>query len=623
MPRLRHQPGPARRRPGAHRFARLRRLLVPAAGDDPIVRAAPPVPVRDIVRRFWPDARPYRFAIAAGAVLVVLGPAVAAAEIWLFKLVVDDVLVPRDLGALAPIVLAYVGLTVLGGAIAFGDDYLATWVGERFLLRLRARLFAHLQSLSLDTLGRHRSGDLLARLTSDVRAIEGFVLTGVADALGAVARIAFFAGALVLLSWKLALAAIVVVPLFWLTARSFSRLVRHAAREKRRRTGSLTTVAEEALGNHALVQSLNRQETELDRFRRENAAIMEAELAATRIRALYRPIVDLIELAGGMAVVALGVWALGSGDLTLGGMLVFLAYVSQLYRPVRTIGSLATTLYAASAAAERVIELLDERPTVADRSGARTLRAARGHVELRGVGYAYPGGPPVLEGFGLRVAPGETVALAGASGAGKSTVARLLARFADPDAGAVLLDGHDLRDLRLHDVRAHVTLLLQDALVFQGTVAENIAYGRDGATAEEVRAAARAAGIEGLLATPVGERGRAISGGQRQRVAIARALVRDSAVVVLDEPTTGLDAAARDRVLEALDALLADRTAIVISHDPAVLARADRVVDVRAVPAAPRSAAPPDPGADRVVDVTPAGPAGAVADGSAPRAAIA
>ncbi len=568
------------RRPAPRR--RLRRLLIPDARGG-VVAAAPSVPVRAILRRFWPDARPYRFAIAAGALFVVAVPAVEAVEIWLFGHVVDDVLVARDLGALLPLAVAYAGLALLGGVVRFGDDYLATWVGERFLLRLRGRVFAHLQTLSPDALDRRRLGDLIARLTGDVQAIERFVLSGVGDALGALARIGLFTGALLLLSWRLALAALVVVPLFWLAARTFSRLVRHAAREKRRRTGSLATIAEQSLSNAALIQSLGRQDAEAARFRRENEAIVEAELAATRIRSLYAPLIDLIELAGAMAVVALGVWALRAGDLTIGELLVFLAYVSQLYRPIRDLGALANSVFAAAAAAERVIDLLDERATVADRPGARPLARARGALELRAVRFAYAdGAEPVLDGLSLAVAPGETLALAGPSGAGKTTVARLAARFADPQAGAVLLDGHDLRDLRLRDVRRHVGLLLQDAPLLAGSVRENVGHGRPGATAAAIEAVARATGIADLLDAPVAERGGGLSGGQRRRVAIARALLRDSAVVILDEPTAGLDAAARDAVLDALDALRRDRATIVVSHDPAVLARADRVVTLGA-----------------------------------------
>lgn len=566
---------------------RVRRLLVPVPDGPQIVAAAPVVAVREIFRRFWPDARPYRFAIAAGVGFLVLVPAIEAVEIWLFKLVVDDVIVPREVAALVPLAGAYVALTLLSGLVRFGDDYLAAWVGERFLLNLRARLFAHVQSLSLDVLDRRRLGDVLSRLTSDVQAIERFVLTGVADAISALARIVFFAGALLLLSWRLALVSLVVVPLFWLAARRFSRLVKHAAREKRRRTGSLSAVAEESLANAALVQALNRQEAEVARFRRENAAIMEAELAATRIRALFSPVVDLIELLGAMVVVGLGVWTLSAGDLTVGGLLVFLAYLSQLYGPVRSLSSLANSIFAASAAAERVIELLDERPSVVDRPGARPLGQVRGRIELRDVTFRYPGAPaPALDRLSMTVEPGATVALAGPSGIGKTTVARLLLRFSDPDRGAVLLDGRDLRDVPLHDVREHVGLLAQETLLFDGTVRENVAYGRPHAPAAEIERVADAVGLRPLLDAPVGQRGRALSGGQRQRVAIARAIVRDSAVVVLDEPTTGLDAAAREQVLSALDALLPGRTTLLISHDPAVLARADRVVELRPAGAA-------------------------------------
>jgi len=614
--------------------ARLRRLLVPVADGLDVVPAAPPVPVREIFRRFWPDARPYRLAIAAGAFFLVLVPAIEAVEIWLFKLVVDDVLVPRDVGALLPLAAAYLGLTVVSGLVRFGDDYLATWVGERFLLNLRARLFAHVQGLSLDVLDRRRLGDVLSRLTSDVQAIERFVLTGVGDGVSALARIVFFTGALLVLSWRLALVSLVVVPLFWLVARRFSRLIKHASREKRRRSGSLNAVAEESLANAALVQSMGREDHELDRFTRENAAIMEAELASTRIRALFSPLVDLIELVGAMVVVGLGVWALSSGDLTIGGLLVFLAYLSQLYGPVRELSGLVNSLYAASAGAERVIELLEERPAVVERVDARPLPApgatVRGRVELRDVTYRYPGAArPALERCSLVVEPGECVALVGPSGAGKTTATRLLLRFADPDAGAVLVDGEDLRELRLRDVRAQIGLLAQETLLFEGTVRDNIAYGRPEADADEIARVARAVGIAELLDARVGQRGRALSGGQRQRVAIARAIVRGSAVVVLDEPTTGLDADAREEVLGALDALLPGRTTIVVSHDPAVVERADRVVELRAPdgdappPDAPPAAAPPAgaPPAGAAAPPPDAPPAGAAAPPADARAA--
>jgi ATP-binding cassette, subfamily B, bacterial len=313
--------------------------------------------------------------------------------------------------------------------------------------------------------------------------------------------------------------------------------------------------------------------------------VVEAELASSRIYGLFTPLVDLIELAGVIAVIALGTLALAAGSLTLGGMLVFVAYLTQLLGPVRQLGSLANRYFRALAGAERVIELLDERPRVVDRSAARRLGRARGGLELERVSFTYPGaGEPALRELSLAISPGETLALVGRSGAGKSTLARLLVRLYDPDRGAIRLDGDDLRDLRLDSLRENVSILFQEALVMRGTVAENIAFGSPAASREQIESTAQAAGADEFIAelpdgyeTDVGERGRRLSGGQRQRVAIARALLADAPVLVLDEPTTGLDAAAHQRLLGPLRTLIAGRTAIVVSHDLLTVRDADRI----------------------------------------------
>src|SRR3954468_3592847 len=303
---------------------RLGALLAPPPGDGRLVEEAPAVALRVLFRSFLPFPRPYRWAIGAGLVVAVVYPVFEAAEIWLFKLVVDDVLVPQDFGPLAWIAAGYVALTLIGGLVGFLDQSLAAWVGERFVLDVRGRLFAHLHRLSLDVLDRRRLGDLVTRLTGDVQAIESFLLGGVTGGVTAVARIVVFGGALVYLSWKLTIVALVVAPLFWWTARRFSGLVKRAAREKRRRSGSLAAVAEESLANAMLVQSVNRQGDEVARFRCEGRSIMEAELAATRIRSLFGPLVDLLELAGIVVVLGVGTWLLTTGELTLGGLIVFL-----------------------------------------------------------------------------------------------------------------------------------------------------------------------------------------------------------------------------------------------------------------------------------------------------------
>jgi ATP-binding cassette subfamily B protein len=548
------------------------------------VRAAPALPFRRLLRRFWPYARPYRRWLAVTLVFVAVLPALQTAEIWLFKRLVDDVLVPRDLGAFPPLAFAFAALALAGGAVSFADDVLSAWIGERFVLDLRTRVFRHLQGLSLDFFDRRRLGDLTARLTGDVAAIETLVLSGVADAISYVLRIAFMAGALFYLSWELALVALVAAPLFWLSARRFSRAIKHASREKRRRSGAISAVAEESLANVQLVQAYGAEAREVGRFHREALGAYAAEMAAARLRALFRPLIDLLEVAGALLVIGVGTWEVSRGRLSVGGLIAFLAYVGQLYSPVRGLSRLSNTAFAAAASAERIAELLEARGTVRERPHPVRLARARGVVELDGVSFRYPAANrPAVRSVSFCAEPGETIALVGPSGAGKSTLAKLLLRFYDPTRGRVLLDGHDLRDLALGDVRENVTLLLQETLVFDASVRENIAFGSHDNDA--VLAAARAVDVDAFVRllddgyeTSMGQRGRLFSGGERRRIAIARALVRDAPVLVLDEPTTSLDPEAQQRVLEPLRRLMEARTTIVVSHDLLTVRDASRIL---------------------------------------------
>jgi len=581
---------------------RLRAALLPrgrGTGYDG-VEAAPAVHARALIRAFWPFARPYRRQIAVGLAFLLLVPAVQAAEIWMFKLAFDEVVLPADLSALTWLAPLVIGLALMGAVFAFGEDYTWTWAGERFLLDLRLRFFSHVQSLTPDALSKRRPGDVLSRLNGDVQAIESFVLGGLAELVSSSARIVFFAGALFLLDWRLALVVLVVGPLFAVSARWFATLAKEAAREKRRRSGSLTAVAEESLANAALVRSCGRAGDERERVRREGEGIVQAELAAVRVNGAFGPVSGLIELAGVLTVIALGTWSVQEGQLTVGGLVAFLAYLSQLLRPMNDLGNLATSLFAAAAGGERVMEVLEERPTVTERAGARELVRARGAFSLEDVSYRHAGAAePVLEGVNLAVGPGEVVALSGPSGGGKSTLVRLLARFADPAAGRVLLDGHDLRVLTLASVRGNVGYLQQETLLFDRTVGENIAFGAPDATQAEIEQAARSArahdfvtGLPDGYGTRVGPRGANLSGGQRRRIEVARTLLRDTPVVVLDEPTTGLDGPEAACVAESLRALLDGRTAIVATHDPHLLAVADRVLRVEGGAVAEQAAVP-------------------------------
>jgi subfamily B ATP-binding cassette protein MsbA len=564
----------------------FRRLLAGAEEGDDLVAAAPAVPVREVFRRFWPHARPYRRWLPLILVFLALGPAIEAATIWMYKVLVDGVLVPGRFDLLVWVILAYVGLNVAEGIVTFCDEYLSNWVGGRFIVSLRTEFFAHLHGLSLAFFDRQQLGDVLSRLTDDVEEIEDLLLSGLASAISYVFQLVFFTAALFYLDWRLALVSLFVVPLFWLAARHFSRGIKRAAREERRRSGSIGAVAEESLSNVALVQAYNRQADEISRFHAENEGSFRAQMAATRLSSLFSPLVNLIELAGVIVVVAYGAYGLSQGRLSIGGLLVFMVFLGQLYRPVRGISSLLNSFYAASAGAERVIEFLDRRPSVEENPWARPLPPARGIVEFDSVSFRYPGAMvPALEDVSFRVSPGRTLALVGPSGAGKSTLTKLLLRFYDPCAGTVRLDGHDLRDVTLGSLRENVAVLLQETLVFDGTVRENIAYGRPGATEEEIVAAAEAADAQEFITslpegydTVVGQKGRLLSGGQRQRIAIARAMVRDAPVLVLDEPTTGLDAESGEKVMEPLRRLMSGRTTIVISHNLATVREASEIV---------------------------------------------
>src|SRR3954453_23438459 len=474
--------------------ATARTFFIPALDSQALVAAAPPVPIREIFRRFWPYARPFRRWLVVGLLLIAAVPAVDTAMIWMFKLVVDEVLVPETFGPLVWIALAYLGLTLLAGTLSFFDEYVSSWIAERFLLSLRTDFFRHLQRLSLAFFERRRLGDVLSRLTGDVSAIENFVLSGVTDALSYALEILFFAGAVFYLRWDLALVSLVITPLFWLIARRFSRMIKVASREKRRRSGSISSVAEESLSNIALVQAYNRQGSEVERLHEQGIGSYEAEMAATRIKALYSPLVDLAQLLGVLLVLGMGTWELSRGALTLGGLLVFITFLTQLYTPVRSLGKLVNRIYSASAAAERIIEFMDETPAVTDPARPRELTRPARTVQFEAVHFGYPGSEGrAIEDVTFRMEPGQTIALVGPSGSGKSTIAKLLLRFYDPGPGQIRIDGMDLRDLTVSELRRNVSVLLKETLVFDGTVHDNISYGRDDAGEAEVMAAAMAA----------------------------------------------------------------------------------------------------------------------------------
>ena len=564
----------------------VRTLVRPGVEDEGLVEVAPAVGVREVFRRFWPYARPLRWWLLVGVLFGSAGPLLEGLGIWLSKILVDEVLVPRNFAAFPWLAGAYLGITVATGAIGFVGTYVAAWTGENFLHRVRTSVFAHLQTLSVSFFDRRRLGDIISRLTGDIVAIEGIVLSGIVGLFVTVVKVFVFGGVLFFLNWQLALTSLVVVPVFWLVSRSFARRIKRASGEVRRRSGSIASVVEESLGNAPLVQAYGREQAEIRRFAGQSRASVAATLRAERIGGLFSPLIDLVQVLGVVTIVGIGAWQLSAGRITLGGLLAFLLSLSMLYGPISGLGHMSTGLFAAAAGGERILELLDQQPEVRRPEHPAQLGGAVGRIRVEDVGFRYPDTTAdVLRGITFSAQPGQTTALVGVSGAGKSTIARLLLRLYDPTSGRITLDGHDLRDLDPAELRANIAIVLQETLLLDDTVAENIRAGRPDATDDEVVAAAKAADAHEFIeqlpegyATRVGQRGRLLSGGQRQRVAIARAMVRDAPVLLLDEPTAGLDARASERILAPVRRLMAGRTTIVISHDLLTVAEADQIL---------------------------------------------
>ncbi|WP_328809033.1 ABC transporter ATP-binding protein [Nonomuraea montanisoli] len=537
---------------------------------------APAVTIRRTFREFWPGTRGLRRLFVAGTVLAILAAVCEVAAIALFGHITDKVLTTRVLSAFWAPALAWLALAVVAGVMSFGGAYVTALGAERFLLSLRDRVFAHVQTLSPDFFENRRLGDLMARLTDDIEAIEQLVGSGMVKVLTTVVSVVFFAGAAFFIRWDLALVTLALVPAFLLVSKLFAARFRVAAANERLSNGAMNSVIEESLANQSLVQAYNRQTTESRRLHREGRGWLRANMWQARLSGLYGPMVQVLQTICMVVILGVGAWEIAEGRLTIGGLLAFAAYLGLLYPAVQSLGEIALTVSEAAAGSDRVMEILDARPSVNDRATALTLVSrSHGRIEFEDVGFTYPGRHrPTLRHLSLTAQPGELIVCTGPSGAGKSTLAKLLLRFYDPDQGRILLDGVDIRDLTRSSLREAITILHQESMLFSGSVRENIAYGRPGATFDEVVKAAVLAGAHDFITalprgydTPVGQRGRQLSGGQRQRIAIARALVRDAPVLVLDEPMTGLDEVTAARVMEPLRRLMTGRTTILITHD--------------------------------------------------------
>ncbi|HVV12823.1 ABC transporter ATP-binding protein [Amycolatopsis sp.] len=541
--------------------------------------------VRQVFRRFFRYVKGDRKLLAFAALLLLVNVGTDLVAIWTFAAITDNALVAGNLDGFWEPAGIWLAMTLLGGTVAYAGRMLTARVAERFLLKLRDTVYAHVQRLAPDFHQRYGLGDLVARHSGDVDAVEHLVASGVVETFVAAMSAVAFAGAALWMRWDLALAAFAIAPLFLLVAKWFSGKLRVAARDERNVNGEISSAVEEGLANFTVVQAYNQQPFDQHRIHERGVSWLRAKLAEARVSAAYAPLVGVTEVIGTLGVLALGAWEIEAGRVTLGGLIALTGYLGYLYPQVQELGQLQLTINSATASAERIVELLDAPIAVRDPRRQLVAGRADGLIELQRVSFGYQPGKPALRDVSFKVRPGQFVMVTGASGAGKSTIARLLLRFYDPAAGALRLDGVDIRNLSLNLLRDNITLLPQETAIFTGTVRDNLRYGRPNATDDEIVAAARAADAHGFISslpqgyeTGLSQRGLDLSGGQRQRIAIARAMLRDTPVLVLDEPTAGLDGETASRVLGPLRRLMAGRTTILITHDLHLATDADAIV---------------------------------------------
>ncbi len=530
-------------------------------------------------------AAPYKLRTTLALVSLVAATATALAPPYLAKLAVDNGIRGRDLHALTIIVVLFLASGVASLLAGGAQTYFTGWTGERILADLRNGLFRHLQRLSLGFFERNRAGVIISRLTNDVEALDQLVTDGVTTLVQSVLFLFGTSIILFVLDWRLALATMTVVPLLVAATAAFRIFSSRAYRAVRERLGLVTATLAEDIGGMRVLQAFTREEASRRRFREINSHYRDANQRTVILNGLYFPFVDFLSAVATAIVLGFGGYLALTGSMTSGTLFAFILYLSNFFDPVQQLSQLYNTFLSAVAALDKIMEVMDEEPEVRDRPSARPLARIEGHVRFEGVRFRYRTGPEVLHGVDLDVPAGTTVALVGHTGAGKSTIAKLLARFYDPVGGRITIDGVDLRDVTQGSLRRQLGVVPQEGFLFAGTVRENIAFGRPDAAPHEVVAAARAVGahefilrLENGYETEVQERGSRLSLGQRQLVAFARALLADPRTLILDEATSSVDIGTERRIEQALRKLLADRTAFVIAHRLSTIRDADLIV---------------------------------------------
>ncbi len=523
---------------------------------------------------------------------------------WPLKLVLDNVLRNRPpagwlnrwflsagydkhsillFAALASLVIA-----IVGALCSFAEKYLTTSVGQWVMHDLRGTLYARIQRMSLSYHDQASTGDLLSRVTSDIDAIQSFIASGLLSALLNTLTLAGMVGVMFYLNWRFTLIALSVAPVLFLVAFRYTRMIKKSSREVRKKDGEMVSVMQEVLTSIRVVKAFAREDYEQRRLEEQSLESIEIALHARSLKARLSPIVEIIVAIGTSLVLWFGARMVLDGTLSTGSLVIFILYLGKMYKPMQELSKMTDAYSKAVVGWERVREVIDAESDVKDLPDARRAPRFRGEIEFEHVTFGYEPGQPVLKDFSLRFEPGQITALVGPTGAGKSTVIGLIPRFYDPQTGSVKIDGLNVRQFTQKSLREQISFVLQETLLFNAPIWQNIAYGKPNATRAEIVRAAELANAQEFIGklpngydTMVGERGVMLSGGQRQRIAIARAVIRETSILILDEPSSGLDAESEALVFEALDRLMAGRTSIVIAHRLSTIRRAHAICVIR------------------------------------------
>ena len=539
------------------------------------------------------------------ALLAVLGETIAdVLEPWPIKIVVDNVLQTKRLparveaivalfphNAFATLNFALAGvllIAVVGAVSSYSEKFLTTSVAQWVAHDLRRMVYQRIQRLSLAEHGESRTGDLLTRVTSDIDAVQDFITSALLGIVINILTLTGMLGVMFYMNWRFTLIGLSVAPVMFLVVYVYTKRIKKASRLVKKRESELMSGVAEVLTSIQVVQAFAREDYEDRRFDWESRQNVAAGLRARSMKARLSPMVDLLVAVGTCLVLGVGARLVLAGGFSTGDLIIFIFYLGKTYKPMRDLSKMTNTVSKATISFERIQELLDMESRVRDMPGARMAPAFTGLIEFDHVSFSYDGTTPILKDVSVRMEPGQVAAIVGPSGMGKTTIAGLIPRFFDPQSGRITIDGTDIREFTLKSLRDQVSFVLQDTLLFRGTIWENIAYGKPDAEVEDtVRAAELANAHEFIVkmpesyATMVGERGVTLSGGQRRRIAIARAIVRDSPILILDEPTAGLDAASERFVTQALERLMKGRTSIVIAHHLSTIRNADVIFVVK------------------------------------------